>query len=137
MSHQHRHLSAEQNAALLRLHLWHSWKNRYGKVKEHNRWIPREYWPGNGKIERSHRAIEVDCIQTETSLTVGGALCVVTRYVNRYNTVLLYRTRGKQNRQAVHQVLGRANPKSLQFSERSGWSPKAALMPRRLTSSSR
>jgi hypothetical protein len=104
MSHQHRRLSAEQNAAPLRLHPWHSWKNRYGKVKEHNRWISGDNWPGNGKIERFHHTIEVDCIRTETSLSVEGALCVVTPYVNRYNTVLLYRTRGKQNRQAVHQL---------------------------------
>jgi hypothetical protein len=137
MSHQHRHLSAEQNVALLLLHLWHSWKKRYSKVKEHNRSIPRDYWPGNGKIERFHHTIEVDCIRTETSLTVEGTLCVVTRYVNRYNTVLLYRTRGKQNRQAVHQVFGRANAGSLQCSERSDWSPKATLTSRRLTSSSR
>ena len=23
---------------------WHSWKNRYGKVNEHNAWIPRDHW---------------------------------------------------------------------------------------------
>jgi putative transposase len=23
---------------------WHSWKNRYGKVNEHNAWIPRDPW---------------------------------------------------------------------------------------------
>ena len=22
---------------------WHSWKNRYGKVNEHNAWIPRDH----------------------------------------------------------------------------------------------
>jgi transposase InsO family protein len=23
---------------------WHDWKKRYGKVNEHNAWIPREHW---------------------------------------------------------------------------------------------
>ena len=23
---------------------WHSWKNRYGQVNEHNAWIPRDHW---------------------------------------------------------------------------------------------
>jgi len=23
---------------------WHHWKNRYGKVNEHNAWIPRDHW---------------------------------------------------------------------------------------------
>ena len=23
---------------------WHSWKDRYGKVNEHNAWIPRDHW---------------------------------------------------------------------------------------------
>jgi transposase InsO family protein len=23
---------------------WHSWKHRYGKVNEHNAWIPRDHW---------------------------------------------------------------------------------------------
>jgi putative transposase len=23
---------------------WHSWKSRYGKVNEHNAWIPRDHW---------------------------------------------------------------------------------------------
>jgi putative transposase len=23
---------------------WHNWKNRYGKVNEHNAWIPRDHW---------------------------------------------------------------------------------------------
>jgi transposase InsO family protein len=23
---------------------WHSWKQRYGKVNEHNAWIPRDHW---------------------------------------------------------------------------------------------
>jgi putative transposase len=23
---------------------WHSWKERYGKVNEHNAWIPRDHW---------------------------------------------------------------------------------------------
>jgi putative transposase len=23
---------------------WHSWKNRYGKVNEHNAWLPRDHW---------------------------------------------------------------------------------------------
>jgi transposase InsO family protein len=24
--------------------MWHSWKHRYGKVNEHNAWIPRDHW---------------------------------------------------------------------------------------------
>ena len=23
---------------------WHNWKKRYGKVNEHNAWIPRDLW---------------------------------------------------------------------------------------------
>jgi len=23
---------------------WHSWKHRYGKVNEHNAWVPRDHW---------------------------------------------------------------------------------------------
>ena len=23
---------------------WHSWKGCYGKVNEHNAWIPRDHW---------------------------------------------------------------------------------------------
>ena len=23
---------------------WHDWKKRYGKVNEHNAWIPRDHW---------------------------------------------------------------------------------------------
>ena len=23
---------------------WYSWKERYGKVNEHNAWIPRDHW---------------------------------------------------------------------------------------------
>jgi putative transposase len=23
---------------------WHSWKHRYGKINEHNAWIPRDHW---------------------------------------------------------------------------------------------
>ena len=23
---------------------WHSWKDRYGKVNEHNAWVPRDHW---------------------------------------------------------------------------------------------
>ena len=23
---------------------WHDWKRRYGKVNEHNAWIPRDHW---------------------------------------------------------------------------------------------
>jgi transposase InsO family protein len=26
---------------------WHSWKGRYGKVNEHNAWIPRDHWLGD------------------------------------------------------------------------------------------
>jgi putative transposase len=30
---------------------WHSWKDRYGKVNEHNAWIPRDHWlEGTEKI---------------------------------------------------------------------------------------
>ncbi len=23
---------------------WHDWKKRYGKVNEHNAWVPRDHW---------------------------------------------------------------------------------------------
>ena len=36
---------------------WHHWKNRYGKVNEHNAWIPRDHWPDEAEkiaIVNSH-----------------------------------------------------------------------------------
>jgi putative transposase len=34
---------------------WHHWKSRYGKVNEHNAWIPRDHW-----LEEAEKAAIVD-----------------------------------------------------------------------------
>ena len=49
------------------------------------------YYPqSNGKIERFHRTIKGDCIQTQTPLSLQDARRLVTNYVAHYNQVRLH-----------------------------------------------
>jgi transposase InsO family protein len=51
---------------------FHDWRRRYGKVNEHNAWIPRE------------------CIRPGTPLSLEDAIRIVGRYVEHYNQTRLH-----------------------------------------------
>lgn len=49
------------------------------------------YYPqSNGKLERYHRTIKVDCIRPGTPLSLADARRIVQRFVTDYNTVRLH-----------------------------------------------
>ena len=49
------------------------------------------YYPqSNGKIERWHKSLKADCIRPGVPLNLQDARRLVTRFVERYNTVRLH-----------------------------------------------
>ncbi len=53
------------------------------------------YYPqSNGKLERWHQSAKIECIRPQTPQSLEEALRIVTKYVERYNTVRLHRAIG-------------------------------------------
>ncbi len=49
------------------------------------------YYPqSNGKLERWHQSAKIECIRPQTPQSLEEALRIVTKYVERYNTVRLH-----------------------------------------------
>jgi hypothetical protein len=99
---------------------FHDWRERYGKVNEHNAWVPRDHWltdvektkiqdfarshplvktspyypQSNGKIERWHKTLKGECIRVQVPLELDDARRLVKDYVGHYNDVRLHSALG-------------------------------------------
>jgi hypothetical protein len=91
---------------------FYNWKQRYGKLNEHNAWVPRDRWleewerqaildfqrefplegyypQSNGKKERWYQTLKRECLRRQTPLSLEDARRVVAVYVEHYNRVRL------------------------------------------------
>jgi hypothetical protein len=97
---------------------FHDWRRRYGKVNEHNAWVPRDHWledwekqaivrfsweyPLEGYrrlafmmldrdvVERFHGSIKGECLRPGTPISLEDAVRIVGHYVAHYNQVRLH-----------------------------------------------
>jgi transposase InsO family protein len=67
---------------------FYGWRERYGKVNEHNGWVPRDFWLEEWE-KRWHKSLKAECIRPGTPLSLEDAQRLVEGYVEHYNNVRL------------------------------------------------